>query len=503
MKKALSLAALGVAMATTAMAASNFDAWPQKTVITLNTSATGANVTSTQTNYPLLLRIVNPTIVGASGTNGAFLRFSTTDEVTEYSYEVEYSNNVDTAIVWVRIPSLAGNSTTQTFKIHAGNTGASSASSGPDVFRPADGWVGVWHMNKVITSATDTVKDATGNGLHAVPANTGLDFTFPMTTIVGPAYAGTGNTNAAGRYFNVVLSNTDTTLANGFLSTNAANLTLSAWASSSNCASGTRQSIIAKYNGTAPNLARQFNFGNAGSGSTWALAINPTQYGTDAGGSGVSEFVATRACNSYNNTVALVAGTYAGLPSAQTVAGAYSAERLYINGDSTATAGATGFSTASNNADVNRTAPLRIGAGGSVATANRFLLGAIDEARISNVARSADWNKLDYATQRSSGNVTVAFGTTVGILPSGKTQILTSPVSTRVAGNGVVFTVAENSAGVLKVLDVQGRTVWSREISAATREATWNSAGKGVYFARFTPKDAKVSYIDTKFSLVK
>jgi hypothetical protein len=400
----------------------------------------------------------------------------------------------------VRIPSIPGNTASTQFKIHSGNTGASAASSGPDVFRPADGWVGVWHMNKVITSATDTVKDATGNGLHAVPANTGLDFTFPMTNIVGPAYAGTGNTNAAGRYFNVVLSNTDTTLANGFLSTNAANLSVSAWASSSNCAMGTRQSIIAKYNGTAPNLARQFNFGNGGSGSTWAIAVNPTVYGTDAGGSGVSEFVATRTCNAYNNTVAYVAGTYAGLPSAQTTAGAYGSERIYINGDST---GGSGFSTASNNADVNRTAPLRIGAGGSVATANRFLLGAIDEARISNVVRSADFIKLDYQTQRSAGNVTVTFGTPTNILPSGKMQIQASPVSTRIAGNGVVFTVAEKSAGVLKVLDMQGRTVWSREVSAANREVTWNTAGKGVYFARFSPKDSKVSYIDTKFSLVK
>jgi hypothetical protein len=495
MKKALGLI---VAIAASAAVAAPFDAWPQKTVVTVNTSGTGANVAGSVTNYPLLLRITDASLISASGTGGARLRFSSMDESVEYSYEIEYWNNTDTGIVWVRVPSIPGNTASSQFKIHSGNTGASAASNGADVFRPTDGWVAVWHMNKVITAVTDTLKDVTGNNWHAIPAHVGLDYTFPRTNVVGPAYAGTGNTNAAGRHFNVILSVNDTTAAGGFLSTDAANLTLSAWASSSNqCASGTRQTLIGKYQGTGTGAGeRQLGLQNAGSGSSWAIAINPTTYYNTAG---ANEFVSSKSCAGITTNLAYIAGTYQGLPASRDVAGAYSSNRVYINGDSAGSAWSTASQTSTQ---IGRASPLRIGAGGNTGTPNRWVLGAIDEARISNVARSADWIKLDYETQRSAGNVAVTFGTPTRILPTGKTLVERAPISARVSGGNVVFSVSESSAGKLSVLDMQGRTVWSHDVSG-DREVSWNGAGKGIFFARFTPKDAKVAYLDTKFSLVK
>jgi hypothetical protein len=173
---------------------------------------------------------------------------------------------------------------------------------------------------------------------------------------------------------------------------------------------------------------------------------------------------------------------------------------LYLNG----TAVATHSSFSQGSSQIGTLAPFRIGA--IVATAGtpeRLLRGAIDEARVSSVTRSADWAKLDYETQRPSGNVTVVIGSPTNVLPSGKTMIQSAPVSARVAGSNVIFTVAEKSAGKLLVLDMQGRTVWSHDVSADSREIAWNSAGKGVFFARFSPKDAKLAYLDTKFSLIK
>jgi hypothetical protein len=493
MKKALAWTALVAAMATTAMAGA-FDAWPTKTIVTINTSGTGAATSTTLTNYPLLLRITDSTIINKAKAGGADIRFSSVDEATEYSYEIEQWYNgptTDTAIIWVRIPSIPANTAATRLKIHVGNAAAPAASNGANVFRTADGFLAVYHMNQAIAASGDSIVNSTG-GRKAAAVQNNSSFPFPVVnTGIGQGYdlAGTGTNGADGRWFTVADADSLFNLSQGG---NKA-FTLSGWANVNTCAqaAGSRSAIISKYQGVSPPPGgRGFALQIAGGAANWTMAIDPPQFN---GGSAPFEFISASACSP--GVWQQVTGTFDGTtPYINDAAGATQTTNVYVNG----VVGTSSAPTGPAAADPGTTSPFLIGA----ATAGRVVHGYIDEARVSNVLRSADWAKLDYETQRSDANITVTYGTTTNILPSGKTQVMSHPVSTRVAGNGVVFTVAENSAGVLKVLDVQGRTVWSRDVSA-NREVTWNAAGKGVYFARFLPKDGKVSYLDTKFSVVK
>ncbi len=151
----------------------DYSQWQHSATITLNTSITGANVTNSVINFPMLVRLSPKNFPAMSQvlTAGADIRFAKADG-THLSYAidrwVDLQSNKDTAEIWVKMDTVSGNSTTQTITMYWGKSDASDRSDSRSVFQAANGFVGVWHLN---TSGNGARPDATGNGLNATPVN--------------------------------------------------------------------------------------------------------------------------------------------------------------------------------------------------------------------------------------------------------------------------------------------------------------------------------------------
>jgi hypothetical protein len=146
----------------------SYGAWSGHRNIVLNTSATGANVAGTVTNFPVQIRLgaaEGGIIAAANGGNS--IRFSKADNPTALPYQIE-SWSSTAAAIWVRVDSVKGNNATQTIRMHYGNGAAASESNGAAVFdTTGNAFTGVWHMN-----GTDGEMDATGNAYAAVATGT-------------------------------------------------------------------------------------------------------------------------------------------------------------------------------------------------------------------------------------------------------------------------------------------------------------------------------------------
>jgi PKD repeat protein len=169
----------------------DYSQWPSSAIITLNTTATGANVAGTVTNFPVLVRLNPGNFSGFASTlaKGADIRFAKTNGTgTHLPYQIERwvngVNNNDTAEIWVKLDTVYGNNLTQSFKIYWGNktAGVADSSRSTAVFDTIRGFQGVWHMS----DTTQNVNDATYH------ADTGTDIitstgTASVTGLIGKA----------------------------------------------------------------------------------------------------------------------------------------------------------------------------------------------------------------------------------------------------------------------------------------------------------------------------
>ncbi len=137
--------------------------WPHSKVIVLNTSPSGAGVTGAVVDFPVLVRLHNDNFdFTAANADGSDIRFMKTDGAA-LPYEIERWDPVaGRAEVWVKIDTVRGNDSTQTFTMVWGNPGAGSESAGWSVFDTAAGFRGVWHLGE----NSGLNRDATVNGYN-------------------------------------------------------------------------------------------------------------------------------------------------------------------------------------------------------------------------------------------------------------------------------------------------------------------------------------------------
>jgi hypothetical protein len=166
------------------------------------------------------------------------------------------------------------------------------------------------------------------------------------------------------------------------------------------------------------------------------------------------------------------------------------AERTYVDGLQG------GTSTSTTGTIAPEVSELAIGREPEVSDPNLYFNGMLDEVRVQNVTRSADWIALEYATQRA-GATAVTLGTTqppVSILPGSHAQ--------RTTGTGGDFSFEIPASALdaadkatMTVMDASGRNVWSKSFrpSDAQRTLTWNGttskgtqATPGVYVITVT-----------------
>ena len=187
-----------------ANAQDNYATWANSQNCTLNTSASGAAVAGSVTNFPVLIRLNAGNFNFAQAkVNGGDIRFAKSDG-THLPYAIErFDGGIpDSAEIWVKVDQIIGDNSTQFIKMYWGNSSVVDSSRSAMVFDTANGYKGVWHFN----SSTDTVDQSANQlkarrssainsakpvfnagyiGSRSVELNAGNWVTFPSNTLVG------------------------------------------------------------------------------------------------------------------------------------------------------------------------------------------------------------------------------------------------------------------------------------------------------------------------------
>ncbi|MGI5869738.1 MAG: DUF2341 domain-containing protein [Kiritimatiellia bacterium] len=117
-------------------------------------------------DFPVLVTLTadNFDFAKAQG-DGQDIRFYDADGTTPLSYEIEsWDMSAQQAHIWVKVPQIDALSGTDGIWMFYGNSAASDAQSAGDVW--SNGFEAVWHMDET----SGAVADSTGNGWNGTPA---------------------------------------------------------------------------------------------------------------------------------------------------------------------------------------------------------------------------------------------------------------------------------------------------------------------------------------------
>ncbi|MGL1888595.1 MAG: DUF2341 domain-containing protein, partial [Reichenbachiella sp.] len=167
--------------------------WTYNRTIGLNTTPTGANVTSTVTNFPVLIRLNQANFdFTQTMTNGEDIRFAEAGG-DALSYEIErWDNSNKLAEIWVKVPSITGNATTN-ITMYWGEAGSTDRSNSELTFDTGDNFAGVWHLEEDGNTTAGGYIDATINGYDGtgISMTTGSDETAAIGS--GQRFDGTSD----------------------------------------------------------------------------------------------------------------------------------------------------------------------------------------------------------------------------------------------------------------------------------------------------------------------
>jgi hypothetical protein len=478
---------LRVVRITTTGTAEDYSTWTKHRTIWLNTAANsnGAKTTTDVRNFPVLVRLSGTdTVFTQALAGGADLRFTKADNTTLLPYQIErWDTAGKQAAVWVLVDTVKANSLTQTIRMHWGKTGVTSLSSGATTFGTNNGFQAVWHM----VGGTGDEPDATVNGLTTSAINAPAD----SAGLIGRGRYLDGST----QYFQAL--NT----ASGPLNLNLThNYALSAWVKLASVTTNTgdghkiidkgdNQYVLAVYGNTGDDNGQHF----------WEITTrgNNTynQCTSNTASTGANNCTGTGTPITAESGVGIwthVVGQYQGAP----VSGAV-AESLYVNGALVSTRQFTNTNNTGRNENFN--VSLGVQAAGTAplgTTFTRYLNGILDEVRISNALRSADWIKLEYANQKPNQTL-VSFVQPVSIKGAGAASVAGPSLAVSPSGRGLMFSLqgVQGRASV-SMIDMWGRTVWNGEFANGVamwdgRANSGSSVSPGLYVARVSVRDAQ------------
>ncbi len=339
--------------------------WQYRRKITINNSASG----QTLTDFPLLVKLDSTRIdYSKTQSDGDDLRFVADGAPTVVlPHEIEGTwANSGTNYVWVKV-TLASGSTTGAIYMYYGNNGASSGQDGTNVW---DGsYKGVWHMTEATSTAgenykdsTSTSNDGTGGGTGPGAGTAGRN-PAQATGQIGYGQSFDGDNDAIG-----LQSNTLYNAKNAY--------TIDVWINPDDCGD------------TATNAATLFEkltdisefYICRTNDRTLALWINST--GSDA----------------YSNTNVISFGVW------QHIAIVYNGSgtvQMYVNGVAVGMTAASSTEPTSDGATA--TAVIGQDEAAGVLTSYNYD-GLMDDMRISDTGRSADWLEAEYLTGTDAMN---------------------------------------------------------------------------------------------------
>ncbi len=133
--------------------------WEYRKKITFNNS----DQTEDLSEFPVLIKLEEGVNIAYDkiAANGADIRFTDSDGTTELSYEIEEWNEGATSYVWVEVPQIDGASDTDYIYMYYGNDAASNGEDADGVWNA--NYVGVWHLKEDPSGAEPQIQDSTGN----------------------------------------------------------------------------------------------------------------------------------------------------------------------------------------------------------------------------------------------------------------------------------------------------------------------------------------------------
>jgi hypothetical protein len=413
---------------TRLMAADDYSKWPYYKDFTINTSSTGANVASDQYKFPLLIRLTtsDSAIFSKAQSTGADIRFSEVASSgtvgTHFPYQRELWNAANrSAAIWVLVDTLKGNGTSQKIRMFWGQPTAPDSSKSSAVFDIGNGFQGVWHLNEGTGAA---VSDATVNAYNGTARGRGNGTNKPADTtgVIGRAkYFNGGSDTGIGKRdtsYYVFLSSVNSKL--NFPDSNGTYM-VSAWVNSDTLFAipGRDRSIVNKGN-------NQYNLQMGSADPTNTPAVPWPNFGyVDVSKSWRATFSQASA-RTWKYVVAVHTGP-----------------NQYTFVDGILTDGAAKFYGAGN---TTRFLTDTVAIGALSTTKRNCFKGYIDEVRIENVARSQDWIKLNFASQKN-GSTMLTSGAVLETPPSSLTYSALSPSYTVGAG------ISPNIASVTGIVD--------------------------------------------------
>ena len=154
-----------VSMHGSAFGIGEYDAWEhrKKITISLNTVISGD-----LSNFPVLVAVTDSDFTKASDSEGRDIFFTADDGTTLLSYEIErFNSSTGEIIAWVDIPTLPAASTTDIYIYY----------NGPTTSTPSNMWDSgyklVYHLNQSSTGTVDEFVDASGTGNHGTGGGEG------------------------------------------------------------------------------------------------------------------------------------------------------------------------------------------------------------------------------------------------------------------------------------------------------------------------------------------
>jgi len=140
--------------------------WEHRNKITVSLNTV---ISSDLTDFPVLVSLTNSDFIQTNNSDGTDIVFTASDGITQLSHEIEKFDSLTGEIIaWVKFPTLPSTSTTDIYIYYKGNSISVD---------PSDVWDSnynaVLHLNQTATGDVDEFVDVTGNENHGTTGGTG------------------------------------------------------------------------------------------------------------------------------------------------------------------------------------------------------------------------------------------------------------------------------------------------------------------------------------------
>ena len=330
-------------------------------------------ISSNLSNFPVLVSVADSDFIKATENDGTDIIFTSSDGTTRLAHEIErYDSSTGEVIAWVKIPTLSASATTDIYIYYKGVVEIDASSVWDDNYRL------VYHLNQTSTGTqnefydvSDNANDGTGGGEGDITNDTNRIPTR-VEGKIGYGQSFDGPTNGSGDFIFVQDANNWPGKDGGNSSGEDNNTTVEFWAK------------VEDNHGDEDNM--DF-FGYRGGGQDNNFALFKV----------ASLNLIVRHNSLFNSDVDATTSDWTHLMVVYNPGGS---SKIYQDGVlAQEVSGTSGNKGQRQNGEFALGAELDTPSGNLVA--NNELQGDLDEFRISDVARSADWASATYATQNS------------------------------------------------------------------------------------------------------